>query len=492
MSRSSSLNPELNVNDSKFYLDITDPDFELFYFNLFKSKHYPKGTSFKKREKIIRKLFDNIISPIFLPIIKSSIIHRIIIKDFIINNKNKDLFKSNLKHFMQVLISKIYKFIDKIKEDKGILIHYKDIREKITIKDFSILLENFLNIRYNKNLIEGITSNNDEIYSNINKLSSKTDIDLVFDNFYYKIYLVLKRHKTKLNITLIKKLIKKINKFLLYIISRIIIDRIKNPNPASKGSKNKFLSNIHSLSDSQFFVYDDDEDEPKYENLQFELLIKKIYPRDIYIDTNYITIINLLDNIFNSIFKDILNNDFNIKLLNEILSIYTNQTDDYNTKLKKFKNIMRKLTEYLFSYANEYIIRSKPKINVNINNDDDINVINKDISIKEFEIFLTNFLNMRFNKKIYDMYPNREIYKKLDIKLSAKTNLNLVYKHFFNKLKKFASMGLLIQEDNNYTYLNSLIMYMQEIIMYLLSRILIYLIDKQPQISKRLKSLRSY
>ena len=68
-----------SLEDSKFYVDTEASNFESFYFNLLKSKKYPKGTIFKKRDKIIPKLLENIVNPLFTTLLKSSIYNRIII-----------------------------------------------------------------------------------------------------------------------------------------------------------------------------------------------------------------------------------------------------------------------------------------------------------------------------------------------------------------------------------------------------------------------------
>jgi len=495
--KSSSFYPELNTVDSKFYLDKNAENFESFYFNLFKTKVYPKGAKFKKASSILCKLLDDIIKPIFIDIVEGTVIHRIIIEKFNEINmdssiKNRGLkvikFKNTLKYYMELLLSKTYEFINKLRKDDGIIISYKKINEKINVTDFCILLENYLNISYNNLLYEGIKPDNTAIISQTNKLSANTDLNVVFKHFYYQLLLsqIHKLPKSSINT--------QINTFMLYMFIRFVIDKIKNPKePIKKSSKNNSVfSTFNSVSNSSFYIDDnDDDEEPK-----FKLLIKTIYPRDVYINEYYIMVYPVFDSIFISIFDKLMNNEeFINDLLNQIIAVYNNPRYNDNSKLKAFKAIMKKINNYLFDYAGEFILKlnKNSKIKVTLNKDNNVGEVDKKITLEQFKIFLTNLLNMRFNKKL--QFKNRQGQKDiiLDNRLSAKTNLNIVYKQFYYKLEKFDVNGLLIQDSNgNYEGIDTLKIYTKEIIIYLLSRILIYLINKKSQMSKRLATFRRY
>lgn len=492
-----------SLEDSKFYVDTEASNFESFYFNLLKSKKYPKGTIFKKRDKIIPKLLENIIVPLFQSLLKTSINNRVVIDKFIEITTDTTLddsqkmkkFKRQIKHLLQLLTFNTYKFIEPIIKNNSILITYNN--ENITIKELFILLENYLNIRYNKYIVEGLTSNRVIIISKTVKLSANTNLNIVFNNFYFNLLSVRKTRVYN------EKLRKTIDKYMMYMLIRIIIDKIKNPHKllpvikSRKSSNSKLLSIVDSLNDSNFYM--DEEEEDFYKLFYFELLTKKIYPRDVVIDENYKSMESLFDNISISIFKDIINdNEVNRNILDKIINIYTNTRLNDVNKLKEFKIVIKDLSDILLRFAGRFILKlGKNKIQVSF--------INKNISLAELNIFLTNLLNMRFNRKLRYKHITNEIKYIIDNKLSSKTSLSLVYKNFFYKLKYIlANIEDYINDDdgddddgdgddgevaNIVKRNNILLKYIKDFKMYILARILIDLIKKRPQISKRIQTL---
>jgi hypothetical protein len=484
--KSSKLISELNsLSDSKFYLANDEPNFNLFYFNLLKSKTIPKGMYIEDNndDKQINNLLENIINSKLMNIITDSINPRIIKSNLskIDANKNKsdtekyNEFKSYIKGILELLLRNAYIFLEQVKKE-NILINTQGITQNINIEEFSVLLENYLNIRYNKQLIVNLQSNNIPIKSDNRRLNANTNLNIVLKHLFYKL-LSLLRLKNNGNIN------KKIKKYMMYMLIRIIIDKIKNPieKLEIKTSNDKVLPELRSLNDSSD-ILEYKQDDPKFYNDYFNLLITKSnFPRNLdfilkyYIDPDDRNFI--LDTIFKNIFSSIVNNEsIDKELIDKINEIRSRNLNNEDEELKNFKKSIKVFNDVLYRDALNFLLSNKTiQILVNEFNYN----INKVINLEQLKIFLINFLNIRFNVNLrYKNKENREEQWYKDNKLSAKTSLSIVYKHFYY---------------NNIQYIDetSLSENIQYYKMYILARILIDLINKKPQISERLSALPS-
>ncbi len=198
-------------------------------------------------------------------------------------------------------------------------------------------------------------------------------------------------------------------------------------------------SKLQNLNDSPFYLSTSKKEEKQI--FYFNLLKKKIYPKGMIIKYNDAIVISILNIVLYYIF-DIYGIDSNN--INKIINIFEQiniKQDSIENKLKEWKLYIQVLIFNLQKVVILFIktiIDSKKFLIINVNKTIDkygenIIIENQKLTIPELLIFLTNALNLAFNKYIRNGVLKDNRFK--DIKLSANTNINLLYKHLYYKLK---------------------------------------------------------
>jgi hypothetical protein len=197
----------------------------------------------------------------------------------------------------------------------------------------------------------------------------------------------------------------------------------------SKSSK--LISNLSSLKDSPFHL--STSDSLNKQIFFLNVLKKKEYPKGIFIKgDDYTFYKRAIDNILDAILEKYLrfDTDINTSILNEFNRVALLDTNDI---LKQWKIVIRNYINILEIRANELITEFNTGERSAINNERIIKITLKgkqqEIKIQELYILLINLLNFGFS----NIYDTEE--KARTNKMSAYTNMNIIYKHFYYKLK---------------------------------------------------------